>query len=474
MIPTIKTLNDLGEEEDKDVLLKDVLSKNSKLQEVYNQFPLWFKYVMDVEGLPKSMGRHAAGTLITPKPITDYCPLCYDSEKNLMVELEMHNAMDDLHLVKMDYLGLETLDIIDDTLKMAGLTWDDVDINHLDLNDKQVFDKVYNTGNTVGIFQMESAEARKMCIDAKADNIEDIIVVNAANRPGTKESFPIYCKNKSDPDNVEVIHEDLKQLFKTTHCVLLYQEQALQLFRYAGFPEDQVDNARRCIDENTLITMGDGNRKKIKDIKVGELVSCLDEQTGAMTYKHVKNVFNNGIKKTYKIITTQENEIIATKDHKVLTQDGWKKIEELTTDDYLMTPKRLHAFSDCIQSKYKPHSDLMFLLGLLIGDGCLVEKNKIHFTNSEECLINEYKRCINMLSKKKTTCEFYDAVVNGVEVDKIYSVYIKTKEYNDALIKLCEKYNLFHRAGEKQIPKDFMHYPIGNLITKLIAGMLLT
>lgn len=255
MIPTIKTLNDLGEEEEKDVLLKDILNRNEKLKEVYEKFPLWFKYVMDVEGLPKSMGRHAAGTLITPTPVTDYCPLCYDSEKNIMIELEMHNAMDDLGLVKMDYLGLETLDIIDDTLKMAGLTWKDVDINHLDIHDKKVFDTVYKNGNTVGIFQMESAEARRMCIEAKADNVEDIIVVNAANRPGTKESFPTYCKNKLHPENVNVLHEDLKDLFGKTHFILLYQEQALQLFRHAGFPEDQVDNARRAMGKKIKSVM---------------------------------------------------------------------------------------------------------------------------------------------------------------------------------------------------------------------------
>ena len=255
MIPTIKTLNDLGEEEEKDVLLKNILNKNEQLKEIHNKFPLWFKYVMDVEGLPKSMGRHAAGTLITPTPVTDYCPLCYDSEKNIMIELEMHNAMDDLGLIKMDYLGLETLDVIDDTLKMAGITWEDVDINHLNINDKEVFEKVYKHGDTVGIFQMESAEARRMCIEAKADNIEDIIVVNAANRPGTKDSFPTYCENKLHPEGVSVLHEDLKELFGKTHYILLYQEQALQLFRHAGFPEDQVDNARRAIGKKNKDVM---------------------------------------------------------------------------------------------------------------------------------------------------------------------------------------------------------------------------
>ena len=247
MIPTIKTLNDLGEEEEKEVLLKDIFKKNKNLLDVYERFPLWFQYVMECEGLPKSMGRHAAGTLITPKPITEYCPICFDKDRNVMCQLEMHNAMDDLSLVKMDFLGLETLDIIDDCLKNAGLTWEDVDINHLDLNDSKVYDNIYKSGNTVGIFQMESNEARKMCIEAEADNIEDIIAINASNRPATKDSFPEYCKNKAYPEDAIVLHEDLKQILGDTYFILLYQEQALQLFRYANFPEEEVDNARRAI-----------------------------------------------------------------------------------------------------------------------------------------------------------------------------------------------------------------------------------
>lgn len=255
MIPTIKTINDLGEEEEKDVLLREVLFKNEKLKEIYEQYPLWFKYVMELEGLPKSMGRHAAGTIITPNPVIEYCPICLDSEDNVMIQLEMHSAMDDLGLIKMDYLGLETVDIIDDTLKMAGLTWKDVDIEHLDLADQKVYNEIYKKGNTVGIFQMESVEARKMCIEAEVNNIEDIIVINAANRPGTKDNFPIYCKNKKYPNEVQVVHPDLKAIFNKTQFVLLYQEQALQLFRYAGFPEEEVDNARRAIGKKEKETM---------------------------------------------------------------------------------------------------------------------------------------------------------------------------------------------------------------------------
>lgn len=247
MIPTVKTLSDLGEEVEKDVLLKELVGKDEKLNEVYKKFPLWFKYVMELEGLPKSRGRHAAGTLITPQPVINYCPLCLDNEKNPMIQLEMHAAMDDLGLVKMDYLGLETLDIIDDALKMAHLTWEDVDINHLNLEEQRVYDEIYKSGNTVGVFQFESAEAKKMCIDAQADNIEDIIAINASNRPGTKNSFPDYCKNKLYPDETVVIHPDLKTLFSKTHSILLYQEDALHLLAYAGFSEEAQDTGRRAI-----------------------------------------------------------------------------------------------------------------------------------------------------------------------------------------------------------------------------------
>ena len=272
MIPTVKTLNDLGESEDKDVLLKDLVGKNQKLDEIYKKFPLWFKYTMELEGLPKSRGRHASGTLLTPKPVTHYGPLCLDNEKNTMVQFEMHICQDTnggMGLVKEDLLGLETLDIIDMALKNAGLTWKDVDINHLNIDDKKVFKEVYASGNTIGIFQFESAEARQMSIDAHIDDIEDCIVVNSANRPGTKNSFPEYCNNKLHPELIKCIHPDLEELFKKTRGILLYQEDSLHLFAYAGFDEVSQDQGRRAIGkkkkdvmESLYVKFAEGLRKK--------------------------------------------------------------------------------------------------------------------------------------------------------------------------------------------------------------------
>lgn len=186
MIPTVKTLDDLGEEVEKEETLQNVLATNPRMTGLYEKFPKWFYYVLQLEGLPKSRGRHAAGTIIAPNPVTTYAPLCQDKDGNKMLQIEMHAAMDDLSLIKMDFLGLKTLDIIDDALKIAGLTWDDVDINHLNLDDEGVFNQIYKIGQTVGVFQMESLEARKMCIQAQANDIEDVVAINAANRPRNK------------------------------------------------------------------------------------------------------------------------------------------------------------------------------------------------------------------------------------------------------------------------------------------------
>lgn len=306
MVPTVKTLSDLGEEVEKEVHLKELVGKNEKLNKVYKQFPLWFKYVMELEGLPKSRGRHASGTLLTPKPILHYAPLCLDNEKNVMAQFEMHICQDTdggMGLVKEDLLGLENLDIIDDTLKLAGLTWKDVDINHLNLDDKRVFDEVYNSGNTVGIFQFESQEARTMSIAAHADNIEDVIAVNASNRPGTKDSFPEYCKNKLYPDQISSIHPDLDELFKTTHSILLYQEDALHLFAYAGFPEDRQDVARRAIGKKKKDVMESLYEDFSKGLQDKNWSSQQIKDVWALLAKQAEYSFNRGHAVAYSLLS---------------------------------------------------------------------------------------------------------------------------------------------------------------------------
>ena len=303
MIPTVKTLNDLGEEEEKETLLKDLVGKNEKLDGYYKQFPLLFKYVMELEGLPKSRGRHASATLITPHPVIEHMPLCLDNDKNVMAQLEMHAAMDKLGYCKMDYLGLENLDIIDDTLKVANLTWKDVDINHLNLEDEDVFNKVYSSGNTIGIFQFESAEARRMSIEAHVKDIEAVIAVNASNRPGAKNSFPDYCKNKLYPEQISSIHPDLDKLFSKTHSILLYQEDALHLFAYAGFPEERQDVARRAIGKKKKDVMDSLYEEFYVGLKDKGWQEQQIKDVWALLVKQAEYSFNRGHAVAYSLLS---------------------------------------------------------------------------------------------------------------------------------------------------------------------------
>lgn len=263
IIPVIKVIDEYEEEIEYDVALKDAIKGNEELENLCKKYPIWFDCVVHLSGLPKSRGCHASAIMITPKPVTEYCSICNNKDGEVMYEDEMHSLMDDIKLIKMDCLGLKNLSVVDMTLNLSGLTWSDVDINTLNLEDKAVYDEIYKTGYTAGVFQMESLEARRMLIAAKADNIEDIVVVNSANRPGTKDSFPDYCHNKLHPEDVTVIHDDLKEIFKQSHSVLLYQEQALALLRYAGFPEDEVETGRKAIGKKLEKVMR-GLKKKFK------------------------------------------------------------------------------------------------------------------------------------------------------------------------------------------------------------------
>lgn len=229
--------------------IERALEASEELQKYAEDYPLLFEYTKYLQNLPKSVGCHAAAVIIAPTPVSDYAPLMLNKNGNIMMQMDMYNAMDDLGLIKMDFLGLNTMDVVDNSLSLAGLTWDDINLNTLDLDDQNVFNEIYQKGNTLGIFQMEAYVAQEMFRNMKADNINDVFAVNAMNRPAVlavgkdKE----YIRNKLDESKVEYLHPDLEPVLNTSHGVMLYQEQALKVFSIAGFAEDEQDNARRAI-----------------------------------------------------------------------------------------------------------------------------------------------------------------------------------------------------------------------------------
>ncbi|MGG1659508.1 DNA polymerase III subunit alpha [Brevibacillus sp. NRS-1366] len=247
----------IPDDPNKKMTIERSLEASTELQKYAEEYPLLFEYTKFLQNLPKSVGCHAAAVIISPTPITDYAPVMYNQNDNLMLQLDMYNAMDDLGLVKMDFLGLNTLDVVDDTLNLSGLKWDDIDLGKLNLDDEKVYREIYQKGNTLGVFQMEAYVAQEMFKGMKADTIYDIFAVNAMNRPAVLSvgMDKDYIRNKLNQELVEYIHDDLKPIMQGTYGVMLYQEQALKVFGLAGFEEDEQDNARRAIGKKKADVM---------------------------------------------------------------------------------------------------------------------------------------------------------------------------------------------------------------------------
>lgn len=280
----------IPDDPNKKMTIERALEASQELQSYAEQFPLLFEYTKYLQNLPKSVGCHAAAVIITPTPVTDYSSVMYNENDNVMMQMDMYNAMDDLGLVKMDFLGLNTMDVIDNSLKLSGLSWDDIDLNTLNLDDQSVFEEIYQKGNTLGVFQMEAYVAQEMFKDMKADNINDIFAVNAMNRPAVlavgmdKE----YIQNKLDREKITYLHKDLEQIMKDTYGVMLYQEQALKVFGLAGFKEDEQDTARRAIGKKKEDVMkslfqkfseGLSSRKWNKE-QIDEMWKLIEAQAG--------------------------------------------------------------------------------------------------------------------------------------------------------------------------------------------------
>lgn len=233
----------------KKMTIERALESSAPLRKYAEQYPLLFEYVKHLQNIPKSVGCHASAVMVTPTSINDFCPIMYNQNGNVMIQLEMGNAMEDIGMVKLDFLGLVTLDVVDKTLELAGLTWDDINLQTLNLNDQDVFREIFAKGNTLGIFQMETHTPTDMFRRLQTNNIHEVIAVNALNRPAVLSvgMENVYIKNKHNPNNAEYIHEDLRSIFEVTNGIMLFQEQALKCFGLAGFPEDETDTARRAI-----------------------------------------------------------------------------------------------------------------------------------------------------------------------------------------------------------------------------------
>ncbi len=234
------------------ITLAKALEVSSELKELYDNaaeenVKRLIDLALDVEGMPRHASTHAAGVVITRDEVSDYVPLSVNDDQPVtqytMVTLE------ELGLLKMDFLGLRTLTVIADCEKDIQRTKPDFKLSEIPYDDDKTF-KMLSEGKTEGVFQFESGGMRKVLMDLKPVNVEDLIAVISLYRPGPMASIPTYIENRHHPEKKRYKHPLLKPILDVTNGCIVYQEQVMQIFReLAGFSYGQADLVRRAMSK---------------------------------------------------------------------------------------------------------------------------------------------------------------------------------------------------------------------------------
>ncbi|MBP5651796.1 MAG: DNA polymerase III subunit alpha, partial [Lachnospiraceae bacterium] len=241
------------------ITLDKALKSNPEFKAAYDNEPETHKLIdmsMRLEGLPRHTGIHAAGVVIAPAPVDEFVPLSRSSDNVITTQYTM-TTLEELGLLKMDFLGLRNLTVIDDAAKAVRNSGKDpdFDIDKIDYSDRSVYDLI-SSGRTEGIFQLESAGMTAFMKELKPENIEDIIAGIALYRPGPMDFIPKYIKGKQEKDSIHYECEELRPILEPTHGCIVYQEQVMQIVRdLAGYSFGRSDLVRRAMSKKKAEVM---------------------------------------------------------------------------------------------------------------------------------------------------------------------------------------------------------------------------
>lgn len=232
------------------ITIDKAIAANPALKLQYDSDPK-AKQLIDIarkiEGMPRHATMHAAGVVITDKPVSDYVPLSKNDD-NVVTQFTM-TTLEELGLLKMDFLGLRNLTVIDDAEKLIARTHPEYSPDNIRDDDKRVF-AIISKGNTEGVFQFESQGMKNVLTQLKPDCVEDLIAVLSLYRPGPMDSIPTYIDCRHNPSHIRYKHPALKNILDVTYGCIVYQEQVMQIFReLAGYSLGRADIVRRAMSK---------------------------------------------------------------------------------------------------------------------------------------------------------------------------------------------------------------------------------
>ncbi|MQY79492.1 MAG: DNA polymerase III subunit alpha, partial [Bacteroidetes bacterium] len=245
--------------------VKELENAKSSANELISQT---LKFAETLEGSVRHTGLHACGIIIGKKDLIEYLPLCISKESNLLMTQYDGNYVEDVGMLKMDFLGLKTLSIIKDALtNIKDSKGIEIDINNIPLDDKKTYE-LYSRGETTGLFQFESSGMKKYLRELQPNRFEDLIAMNALYRPGPMEYIPSFIKRKHGREKILYDLPVMKEYLEDTYGITVYQEQVMQLSQtMAGFSRGQADSLRKAMGKKQKKVMDDLKEKFIEGCK---------------------------------------------------------------------------------------------------------------------------------------------------------------------------------------------------------------
>ena len=298
------------------ITIDKALKMNPELKKTYEDQPEIHDLIdtaRRLEGLPRHTSMHAAGVVISQKDVSEYVPLSRASDGSIVTQFTM-TTLEELGLLKMDFLGLRTLTVIQNAVHLieqdAGVK---LDMQHIDYNDKKVLDSL-GTGRSDGVFQLESAGMKNFMKELKPQSLEDVIAGISLYRPGPMDFIPQYIRGKNHPDTIQYDCPQLEPILKPTYGCIVYQEQVMQIVRnLAGYTLGRSDLVRRAMSKKKAAVMEKERQNFVYGNEAEGVPGCIangiSEQVANKIYDEMidfaKYAFNKSHAAAYAVVSYQ-------------------------------------------------------------------------------------------------------------------------------------------------------------------------
>lgn len=386
------------------------------------------KEAMVLEGSVRGTGIHAAGIIIAPKDLTEIIPVATAKDSDLLVTQYEGSIIEDSGVIKMDFLGLKTLTIIRDALRLIEQNHGvKIDIDTIPLDDPKTYE-LYQRGETNGTFQFESAGMQKYLRDLKPDKFDDLIAMNALYRPGPLEYIPDFIARKHGRQAVTYDLPDMEEYLKDTFGICVAGDTLVY---------DAVTGKRVRID---------ALENRVGNFYVQGVDENLKPRKAPVTYWVC-----NGKKPVLRVKLKNGSSVKMTSNHRVLTENGWREIGELHPGDHIATPRQLYA-ADHQSFDANKLRVLAYLLadGALSGHGATAE-----FVSKDKALIEEYKTALDAFERlEPRTLQQVRGVTRVMVAGKDKKHYHET----NSLVQMLREHGLKTkkggcRSGDKFVPE---------------------